>query len=250
MSKLHLIKTLGLVLVENNRSRAYLQRMIFNGLKPGFVLILKSVDGIQQAGQRPIGSGLVSDPMIEKDGFYIRENETLEDTINRNSIEHFQILTTDINCDEVIEFLKGRPEEVFVPSVAGGVILGKKILGIGKKFLHIHPGLVPSYRGSTTIYYSLLRENKVGASAIFMSPRIDEGDVLDRKEFSPPEDRTQIDYLYDPLVRSDLLVTILNNYVKYPVWTTCAQAASKDPVYYIIHPVLKHLAILGAVCRR
>ena len=43
----------------------------------------------------------------------------------------------------------------------------RKILSLEKYYLHIHGGPLPQYRGSTTKYYSLLKSNTVGASAIF-----------------------------------------------------------------------------------
>ena len=49
------------------------------------------------------------------------------------------------------------------------VLLKEKILDTGKKFLHIHGGYLPDYKGSTTNYYSLINENTIGASAIFLT---------------------------------------------------------------------------------
>ena len=57
--------------------------------------------------------------------------------------------------------------EVIIYSGYGGGIIGKRLLGIDKKFLHVHGGYLPDYPGSTTNYFSILKEDKVGASAIF-----------------------------------------------------------------------------------
>ena len=49
--------------------------------------------------------------------------------------------------------------------------------------MHVHSGKLPEYRGSTTLYYSLLEKNKVAASAIMINEGIDTGDIVYFKEF-------------------------------------------------------------------
>ena len=51
------------------------------------------------------------------------------------------------------------------------------------KFLHIHGGYVPAFKGSTTNYYSLLAEGQLGASAIFLTEDLDSGPKLHRQKF-------------------------------------------------------------------
>ena len=43
-----------------------------------------------------------------------------------------------------------------------------KVIFIGeKRYLHMHPGKLPIERGSTTIYYSILKRKKINCYSIF-----------------------------------------------------------------------------------
>ena len=124
-------------------------------------------------------------------------------------------------------------------------MLKDKILDAGKKFLHIHGGYLPDYKGSTTNYYSLIDENTIGASAIFLTKEIDCGPILLRKKFSPPKDRTEIDHNSDSEARAKVLIECLQNYVNSGSWEYELENNHGGETFYIIHPVLKHLAILS-----
>ena len=57
--------------------------------------------------------------------------------------------------------LKEAGPEIIIYSGYGGVILKEKVLSQGKKFLHVHGGFLPQYKGSTTNYYSILNEGYI-----------------------------------------------------------------------------------------
>jgi methionyl-tRNA formyltransferase len=127
----------------------------------------------------------------------------------------------------------------------GGAIGRGPLFATGKRFLHMHPGRLPDYRGSTTIYYSLLSEGRIAVSALFLDPAIDAGPVVAVKEFEPPHDRTLIDHVFDPYIRAQLLVEVLEDYRATGGFAERPQSREEGNTFYIIHPVLKHLAILG-----
>ena len=151
----------------------------------------------------------------------------------------------NINSPEVVSLISSRAEQVFIFSGFGGALLRNNILSIGKKFLHVHGGYLPKYKGSTTNYYSLIDENTIGASSIFLTKEIDCGPVLLRKKFSAPKDRTEIDHIYDSEARSKVLIETLKQHVKSGGWDFELESGKGGETFYIIHPVLKHLAILG-----
>jgi methionyl-tRNA formyltransferase len=151
---------------------------------------------------------------------------------------------SDINSQEVITLISNRLESVFIFSGFGGALLRNDILSIGKKFLHVHGGYLPNYKGSTTNYYSLINENTVGASSIFLTKDIDCGPILLRKKFPPPKDRTEIDHVYDSKVRSIVLIDTLKKYITSGAWEFDLESNKGGETFYIIHPVLKHIAIL------
>ena len=152
--------------------------------------------------------------------------------------------TDDINDNCVIECLRNRPEEVFIYSGFGGVLLKKKLLGVEKKFLHAHGGYLPTYKGSTTQYYSILKENKIAASTLFLEEIIDSGPVLMRRKFNVPSNKVELDYFVDPIVRSIVLAETIKEYTRRMQWNAIKINEQNTTTYFIIHPVLKHIAIL------
>jgi methionyl-tRNA formyltransferase len=237
---------IAMILIENNRSRAYIQRMAFHNLLPSFVVFLENPSGTITPGQRAsdLNAQGKGQQLSSNAEFQLDEQKSVVETLQGLGVDYQILKTTDINSDLVVDAVEARKESVFIYSGPGGAIVKKALFATGKKLLHIHPGLVPEYRGSTTIYYSLLNENRSGASAIFLSEEIDEGPVLARKEFAPPRDRRQLDYLYDPLVRSELLVEVLLRYQERGSFEATPQQKGGE-VYYIMHPVLRHICILS-----
>ena len=59
-----------------------------------------------------------------------------------------------------------------------------------------------------------------------------------------PGKEIDIDYIYDPYIRSELLGDVMNDYVKAGKFSIHRQIKQSGETYYIIHPVLKHIAIL------
>ncbi len=78
-----------------------------------------------------------------------------------------------------------------------------------------------------------------------MNDKIDAGNIICRRKFPPPKDRTSIDFYYDSFIRSEVLIEVLENYFKNGEFITETQSSNEGETYYIIHPVLKHLAILS-----
>jgi methionyl-tRNA formyltransferase len=84
----------------------------------------------------------------------------------------------------------------------------------------------------------------MGASSLFLSEEIDSGPVLLRRSFPSPPDMTEIDHVYDSAVRAKVLVETLERYRKTGEWQFELANNIGGETYYIIHPVLKHIAIM------
>ena len=113
-----------------------------------------------------------------------------------------------------------------------------------KKFIHIHAGILPEYRGSTTFYFSYLQEKQVGATAIFLNEKIDCGEIITQNTYELPQEMVDTDYIYEPYIRSQVLMDVLNKYVKEGELVASSQENERAEDYFIIHPVLKHVALL------
>lgn len=91
----------------------------------------------------------------------------------------------------VIEKLKEiKPDFIIV--VAYGQIITKKILDIPRLgCICLHASLLPMYRGSSPINWSLINgEIRTGNTTILMDTGIDTGDILMKSEFDVPESMT------------------------------------------------------------
>lgn len=156
-----------------------------------------------------------------------------------------------ISCDgikdpRVEEYLKVNKSELVIFSGFGGELVPKNLLSTEMPFLHIHSGWLPDYKGSTTIYYTLLNEARCGVSAILLNEKIDEGSIVAQRHYPPPSPGLDVDYLYDNSIRADLLIRVLSQWSKERKFTKIeVQPHGVGSTYYVIHPVLKHLALIG-----
>ncbi|MEO8039877.1 MAG: methionyl-tRNA formyltransferase, partial [Betaproteobacteria bacterium] len=127
----------------------------------------------------------------------------------------------------------------------GAQIVGPSVLGLDIPFLHAHSGWLPGYRGSTTVYYGMLQEHECAASVLVLARGIDEGPVLARRRYALPPAGLDVDLLYDPAIRADLMCHVLAE-IRSSGRLPAALATEDETAetYFVIHPVLKHLALL------
>lgn len=223
-----ILHNIAMVAADTTRTKYYINELIKNDLIPNYVLVLVNY----------------SDQLLPGQKEDIPENE-LVTLLDREGIHYGLAASSDINDEKIVLELSVRQEEFIIFSGYGGVLLKDNILSLQKKFLHVHGGYLPNYKGSTANYYSLINENTVGASAIFLTKEIDSGPILLRKRFPPPADRKDIDHKYDSEVRAMVLIECLQNYVRLGDWSYETQNNQVGDTFYIIHPVLKHLSILA-----
>ena len=69
--------------------------------------------------------------------------------------------------------------------------------------------------------------------------------MLLRRTFPRPAGKADIDYIYDSALRARVLVEVLQRYAARQEWDYELRDNSGGETYYIIHPVLKHIALLA-----
>ena len=121
----------------------------------------------------------------------------------------------------------------------GKIIKNLKILS-KKNFIHCHPGRLPNYRGSTTIYYSVLKDRNIYCTTIILNKNVDCGKILCTKKYNQPKKISDIDQKYDDLIRSKNLVYVIKNEKKLKKET---QKKTNTQPYYVIHPLLRALVL-------
>lgn len=237
----------SILLINNNRSKAYLQNLIKYGFIPSSVIVLNDQNTMlaEHTENDKLISKNTNQKLIRKsEDLYLEfdEKEHVLKTLEDNNIKYSLIDNFDINSKDVIQELKKINEDYIIYSGPGGSILGKEILSIGKNFIHVHPGLLPSFRGSTTIYYSMLYNSTVGCSVILFDEGIDEGPILYKNNYKIYEKNIDFDYVLDPLVRTKALLEFLDSGEIFP-----QKQENKEKVntFFIIHPLLKHLSIIN-----
>ena len=225
-----IVENLGMVLQEGNRSKAYLQKLVKANLLPSFVLLLKN-------SSNPKEKFNINPQKINSEYFDPTKDE--KEILDEAKISYLILQASSCNEDCVVEELSKRPEEVFVFSGAG---ILNEVFKTGKKFIHVHPGKLPEFRGSTCPYYSTLKEGKWCCTGFIMNPGIDEGDLLLVKEFPLPSKGVDPTRIYDPHTRSEVLVLIVDQLRQNKKFKIEKQDLSQGIDYYLIHPVLEYIA--------
>ena len=72
-------------------------------------------------------------------------------TIHKAQLPYTLISTDSINSNSAIEAISKAEEGNLIYSGFGGQIIKKEVFDTGKTFVHVHSGILPNYRGSTTV---------------------------------------------------------------------------------------------------
>lgn len=235
------IHNLALLGADNARTRAYIQLLVQqNYIINKCYFMTDDPDIMKQAAIKYQGNSGVH-------LFFDHEQPPLF-LLEKVGIPYDFIQTKDINSDVCLDALQSIPEKYLIYSGYGGQIIKENVFQTGKTFIHVHSGILPQYRGSTTVYYSLLQEGQCGASAIIMTPALDAGDVVAEERFLMPPQGIDIDYIYDPYIRARVLVKAVETYLEKGTFTGRAQGNEGSRTYFIAHPLLRHIVRLEQDC--
>ncbi len=219
------------------RSRAYVQRMAQENIMPSLAVLVP--------GKEPDWKGQeIFDLDIRGDGncFRFQPSKPAIETFQQHGTPCLELPNSNINDDSVVKIISKLQASRIIYSAGKGGILKPAILACNKKFLHVHGGFVPHYRGSTAFYYSLLEKGCMGASAIWLNEKIDQGPIIARREYSPING-VEIDHILDPAVRAELLVEVLSEKIKTGAFAKSFIDNKDENTFQKIHPVLKHIAL-------
>ncbi|MBD5444737.1 MAG: hypothetical protein HDR29_04210 [Lachnospiraceae bacterium] len=232
------LKDFALLAADTARTKAYLNAMIQEDVLPGICIVYSdNISKMQEEAEQYNNMG--------NDNKYFDINMPVLSFLEKGNIPYIFAEDKDINSAQIENVIRNLPQKYIIYSGYGGYILKPHLFRLGKKYIHVHAGILPKYRGSTTIYYSYLQEKKFGATAIFLSEGIDEGEVIACETFEVPKEPVDIDYIYEPYIRSRVLVQVMRSYLLKSEITSHRQDAEGAETYFIIHPVLKHIAMLG-----
>ena len=155
------------------------------------------------------------------------------------------IKTNNVNSKILFNKIIDIPSSLTIFSGYPSEIIDSSILNIKNKvFLHSHSGKLPFYKGSTTIYYSLLNIKKIYCSTIIMSDKIDDGKILCIKEYPIPNNLILIESEYDNKIRIENIIYTLTNYHNLIKKNKSTKLKNHiNHYYYIAHPAIRSIAI-------
>ena len=225
----------------NSRARSYAQILALNGTN-------FEVEGLFFG----FGVKKYAEPMLDEiTSAFLNDNnlftpnmaETLDETFNKKDWPFVHVETFDANSKDVLDLVASSKCDLVVFAGYGGQILKEPHFTLGKKYLHMHPGELPIERGSTTIYYSILNKRNCSVTAFYMTEKIDAGEDVLCQEYPRPAYGVNIDAWYDNVIRSDCFIRALKLIMNGD--TSRLKSNLKPEEYYVIHPVLKHVALLS-----
>ena len=214
------------------RSLEYVKGLQREGIKINQVYILD--DGGYHPGQRGIDK---EGEMAHRLNTFCRDNDIQVSTY-----------MADVNSKELQEALVFDKSKLTIYSGYGGQIVKPSVLNSVDRLLHIHTGVLPEYRGSTTIYYAILNNDTCGATAILLDRNIDTGLIVGEKKYPTPKPGTDIDFQLDIEFRTNLLIEVVQYYQRNGCFKNeVAQSIDEGKTYYVAHPILRHIAILRGI---
>ncbi len=141
-----------------------------------------------------------------------------QEQIINNGLINFEKIPTEkmikvnsINSDEVVELIKLQSPDLIV--INGTRIISKKVLkSIDCKFINIHAGITPKYRGVHGGYWALVNNDldNCGVTVHYVNEGIDTGDILAQENIQV----TQGDnFTTLPLLQLELGIQLLGDIV-------------------------------------
>lgn len=155
-----------------------------------------------------------------------------------------------------IDFISKIEHKTLFLYTGGGILSASSFSNPLVKYLHVHPGYLPFVRGADCYLWSTLLFNHIGASSFFMSPGIDEGNILVADRLPPisipfsnesnfdTKTLYRIVYSYfDPCLRAEVLKTTLNRFDHLWEQKGMPQSPKDGNTFYFMNDFLKDLAL-------
>lgn len=235
---MQILEEIGLLLVPSVRGFMYLSSFIKNGILPGTIIV---------QGKDSLRSTLdlyPSDFFFQYSDYFSPEKD-LDFYRLKYDLNVIQLENKDINSNELRLAVERSKQKYFVYS--GGGIIRAPLFETNKIFIHAHSGKLPNYKGSTCLYYSMLKEQLCTATSYFMVSEIDAGNVILSKSFDVPRIPKKylffFDIIYDSWIRAEVLDLTLKSFLANGKFDAKLQPKDTGEFYYVIHPFLKNAAI-------
>lgn len=159
----------------------------------------------------------------------------------KNDLKIYHIKLNDIDKIKIKKYLKINNYKYVVSCYPGEIVRNNELLKL--KLIHCHPGDLPPFGGSTTIYYGLILKNKICVTIFEMNKYIDRGKILFKKFFTKPRDIQTIENKYVDKIRAKALCSYLNLKKINKLDKFKKYKKNKYMNYYIAHPVIRNIVL-------
>lgn len=169
-----------------------------------------------------------------------------------NNVEN--LLIDGLGDPELLSLLSSNVGSAIL--YTGGGIVPARLLSVPDlKMIHVHPGYLPALRGADCLLWSSLVAGRTSASLFYMSPGIDEGDIvqarwLPRVTFDGYDHGLSPQMLYravygyfDPWVRSFVLRETLASQNDYLTMPSLGQSETSGTTYHFMHGKMREMAL-------
>lgn len=163
------LKFAFLVLEEHPYGREMLQALLTEGLIPH--VVIQEVSAVGDQERQKFLDRIAGQPVPP----------TINQLLNQTHVPVY--LVSNHNNAECEQILKEEDCDLII--LGGTRIIKNNILTLGKLgTLNCHPGLLPELRGSSSSGWALYHDLPQGATAHFIDPGIDTGDIVQRKQLN------------------------------------------------------------------
>lgn len=200
------MKEIGLILSSNLRSEVYFKTLSnIKGLKISFVLL------------------------------YGKKSKVI---FSQKKIKNFYFFNQKKIDDKIANFVITQKIRNFIISPSFGEIIKNKKLLKKKNLIHFHPGELPYFKGSTTLFYTLLLRKYLTCTGFILKNTLDSGKILIKQRFEVPIFKKEKDIIkFDHYMRSE---TLKNLIIKNKKIIFSPKNDNLD--FFVIHPILRKLS--------
>tara|TARA_B100000989_G_scaffold21727_1_gene14249 strand:- start:16913 stop:17539 length:627 start_codon:yes stop_codon:yes gene_type:complete len=201
---------INLILSETKRSEIYLKELIKNKVKINAIIL------------------------------YSKSFGRVYELINKKKLNKINIncKTNNINSEKIYKKLSHNKAKINIVSTYSGEIVKNPSL-LKKKLYHCHPGDLPKFKGSTTIYYAVILKKKIFVSIFQMGKKIDEGKLVYKKKFNYPKNFKNIERSFDNNIRALTLI----DFIKKKKIKKYNNIKNNYLPYYIVHPIIRQIVL-------
>lgn len=178
---------------------------------------------------------------INKIILYSKQNKTVYKYLKKKKLIYLLNVckSNDINSKIINNILENEKKYYNIISTYPGEIVKNPNI-LKKKLLHLHPGDLPKFKGSTTIYYSIILKKKICVTLFQITNIVDDGKIIYKKYFKNPKNLNSIEKNFDNKIRALTLIDYLNN----QKFNYKQKKIKKNYLpYYIAHPIIRQIVI-------